>query len=164
MTIYYEDEAEAGFPFEGEETAKKVIEAALDHVACPYEAQVSLTVTTREEIQKINLAQRGIDAATDVLSFPMTQYPAPGEFDFLEGSDDAFDPESGELLLGDIVISAPAVFSQAEAYGHSVLREYAFLIAHSVLHLVGYDHMEPGEAKVMEKTQEEILQGLGIQR
>ena len=78
--------------------------------------------------------------------------------------EDYFDPDNGELCLGDIVISVDRVYEQAGEYGHSVRREYAFLIAHSMLHLLGYDHMEPGDAAVMERKQEEILDRLGIPR
>ena len=77
---------------------------------------------------------------------------------------DAFHPESGELMLGDIVISKEKVISQAEEYGHSIEREYAFLIAHSMLHLFGYDHMEDDERMIMEEKQEEILERLHILR
>ena len=77
---------------------------------------------------------------------------------------DYFDPETGELLLGDIVLSLDRVMAQAEEYGHSPRREYAFLIAHSMLHLCGDDHMEPDEAKEMERRQEEILDSLQITR
>ena len=100
----------------------------------------------------------------DVLSFPMIDYPEPGTFDFLEEEEDCFDPESGELTLGDIVISKEKVLSQAEEYGHSPKREYAFLIAHSVLHLTGYDHMEEEERQVMEQKQREIMERLDILR
>lgn len=95
----------------------------------------------------------------------MVNYETPGDFSFLEeDSEDCFDPDSGELLLGDIVISADKVAAQAEEYGHSRRREYAFLIAHSMLHLMGYDHMTPEDAAEMERLQEEILQQLGISR
>ena len=77
---------------------------------------------------------------------------------------DYFDPDTGELILGDIMISVDKVYAQAEEYGHTPRREYAFLIAHSMLHLLGYDHMEPDEAAVMEQKQEEILNRLGITR
>ena len=77
---------------------------------------------------------------------------------------DCFEPESGELLLGDIIISAPKVIEQAEKYGHSIRREFAFLIAHSMLHLCGYDHMEENEARIMEQKQEQVLEKLGITR
>ena len=115
----------------------------------------------------MNREFRQIDRPTDVLSFPMIEYEEAGKFDFLEEvscPEDCFHPETGELLLGDIVISAEKVLEQAQEYGHSVKREYAFLIAHSMLHLMGYDHMEPGEAAEMEQKQKEILEGLGIVR
>lgn len=75
-----------------------------------------------------------------------------------------FGPDTGELVLGDIMISVDKVREQAESYGHSTKREFAFLVAHSMLHLCGYDHMEPEEAEVMEQKQEELLTGLGITR
>lgn len=84
----------------------------------------------------------------------MIDFPAPGNFEGLEERDDCFDPETGELTLGDIVISKEKVLEQAEAYGHSVLREFAFLIVHSVLHLTGYDHMENAERACMEAARE----------
>ena len=78
--------------------------------------------------------------------------------------DDFFNPETGEVILGDIVLSVPRILSQAEEYGHSVLREYAFLIAHSMLHLFGFDHMTESDASVMEQKQREILDILNISR
>ena len=101
---------------------------------------------------------------TDVLTFPMLDFDTPGDFSFLEEEEDAFHPDTGELILGDIMIAVGRMREQAETYGHGEVREYAFLIAHSMLHLMGYDHMEPNEAAVMEKKQEEILEELGILR
>ncbi|MDD3279345.1 MAG: rRNA maturation RNase YbeY [Lachnospiraceae bacterium] len=165
MTLQIEDEQSISLPFDGEETARKVIEAGLDQEQCPYEASVSLTLTDNEGIRQMNQEFRQIDRATDVLSFPMTDFPAPAVFDWLEtDGTDCFDPDTGELLLGDIVISVERAREQAEEYGHSLLREYAFLIAHSVLHLLGYDHMTPKEAEIMEEKQEQILTGLKIMR
>ena len=94
----------------------------------------------------------------------MVDFGSPAEYDFLEEDDSLFDPETGELMLGNIVISKEKVISQAEEYGHSVKREYAFLIAHSMLHLLGYDHMEEEERTVMERKQREILKKLKIER
>ena len=111
----------------------------------PYEVQVNLLLTMNDEIHEMNRDFRNIDRATDVLSFPMLEYETPGDFSHFESEEDCFDSETGELLLGDIVISKEKVIAQAEEYGHSVKREYAFLIAHSVLHLSGYDHMEEEE-------------------
>ena len=117
-----------------------------------------------DSIHEINKESRGIDSETDVLSFPNLSFTIPGNFDSFEDSIDCYEPDSGELLLGDIVISVDRVISQANEFGHSVLREYAFLIAHSMLHLIGYDHMEEDERVEMEKQQTEIMNTLGINR
>ena len=144
---------------------KKAAAMALDAEGVDRPCLISVMLTDNEGIRETNRDFRGIDAATDVLSFPMVNYETPGDFSFLEeDSEDCFDPDSGELLLGDIVISADKVAAQAEEYGHSRRREYAFLIAHSMLHLMGYDHMTPEDAAEMERLQEEILQQLGISR
>lgn len=167
MTINFENESSHELNLPLEELARMVIEEALDYVECPYEAEVNLLITDNEQIREMNRNFRKIDRATDVLSFPMVDYEVPGDFDFLEDdtlTEDYFHPETGELLLGDIVISAEKVLEQAEEFGHSVKREYAFLIAHSMLHLSGYDHMEEEEAKVMEQKQREILEKLEITR
>lgn len=164
MTLYFEEEGAIALPIACEELAEQVIETALDYIGCPYETQVNLLLTQNEQIHEMNREFRKIDRPTDVLSFPMIDYPEPGTFDFLEEMDDCFDPESGELILGDIVISKEKVLEQAEEFGHSVLREYAFLIAHSVLHLTGYDHMEEEERMVMEQKQRDIMERLNILR
>lgn len=164
MTLYFEEEGENTLPLKCREIAEKVVGSALEVVNCPYEAQVGLLLTTNAQIQEMNREFRGMDRPTDVLSFPMIEYPEPGEFCFLEERDDCFDPETGELTLGDIVISKEKVIAQAEEYGHSVLREFAFLIVHSILHLTGYDHMEEDERRAMETKQDEIMDVLNILR
>lgn len=164
MTLIFENESGQAFDFDAEETASKVIEAALDYKKCPYEVQVNLILTDNDGIRQINKEFRNIDKETDVLSFPSLEYEEAGEFDAFEESDEYFDLESGELILGDMMISVDRVLSQAEEYGHSVLREYSFLIAHSMLHLFGYDHMTEEEAERMQSMQEDILRGLGITR
>ena len=164
MTLYFEEEGAVTLPLDCEKTRRVAVETALDILGCPYEAEVSLLLTTNEEIHRMNLEFRDVDRPTDVLSFPMIDFAVPGNFDGLEEREDCFDPETGELSLGDIVISKEKVLSQAEAYGHSVLREYAFLIVHSVLHLTGYDHMEPSERSVMEEQQRRIMEALNISR
>ena len=165
MNLFIEEEGGVTLPFDTEETARLVVEAALELEKCPYEAEVNLLLTTDEEIHKMNLEFRQIDRPTDVLSFPMAEYDAPADFSCIdEESDDFFDPESGELMLGDIVISKDRVLSQAEQYGHSPKREYAFLIAHSMLHLFGYDHMEDEERLLMEERQRAIIQKVNILR
>lgn len=164
MTLFFEEEGELTLDIPCEKIANQVIEAALDYIECPYEAQVNLLLSMDREIHETNLNFRGIDRATDVLSFPMLEYEEPGNFDFLENLPECFDPETGELTLGDIMISKERVIKQAEEYGHSILREYAFLIAHSMLHLFGYDHMEDEERKVMEEKQREIMELVQILR
>lgn len=164
MTIDFENEQEQSFDFDFEEIAAMVADAVLDQEHCPYEAQISLVLTDDEQIQATNREFRQIDRPTDVLSFPMVDFSSPADYSILEEDDSLFHPETGELLLGDIMISIPRVIAQADEYGHSTRREYAFLIAHSMLHLLGYDHMEEDERKVMEEKQKQILQQLHIER
>lgn len=166
MTIRVETEVtDLALDFDYEKIAEQVIVAALDYEDCPYEAEVDLTLTTDEEIHKVNKEFRGIDRPTDVLSFPLLEYETPADFSRVEEDQaDCFNPESGELMLGDIMISLDKVAEQAEKYGHSRLREYAFLIAHSMLHLMGYDHEDADLARDMEQRQEAILDSLGIRR
>jgi len=147
-----------------EELLEKVVNAAIDYVACPYEIELNILLTDDENIHKLNSEFRNIDSATDVLSFPMLSYEKPADFSGCETEEDCFNPETGELMLGDIVISLEKVKEQAEKYGHSEKRELAFLTAHSMLHLFGYDHMTEQEAAEMEQKQEDILQILGIGR
>lgn len=164
MTLYFEEEGEGSLSLPCEELAAKAAEAVLEDAGCPYEAQVNLLLTGDSEIHRMNLEFRAVDRPTDVLSFPMAEYERPGEFGFLETREDCFDPETGELVLGDIAVSKDRVLSQAEEYGHSVQREFAFLIVHSMLHLIGYDHINEEERVVMEEKQRQIMDTLGILR
>lgn len=164
MRIYLENEGGLELSLDYQSLAEEVAEAVLDYEACPYEAQIELLLTMNEEIHQMNKEFRGIDRPTDVLSFPMVDFPAPADYDFLEEDESCFDPETGELMLGNIVISKEKVVEQAEEYGHSVKREFSFLIAHSMLHLLGYDHMEEEERVVMESKQKEVLNNIGITR
>lgn len=167
IVVQFTDDLEGGadFDFDPVQVAAAVAGEALDEEKCPYAAEVSLTLVGEDAIHALNRSARRIDRVTDVLSFPMTEYSAPGNFKEAEASGwDSFDPDTGRLMLGDIVICVPRVFSQAAEYGHSVKREYAFLIAHSLLHLMGYDHMTEEEEKVMFAKQEKILRSLNITR
>jgi probable rRNA maturation factor len=165
MTLYVENETDVVFPFDIEKTVSDVADEALESENCPYEVQLNVLLTDNEGIHQYNKEYRGIDRETDVLSFPNLDFESPADFDIDEDREaDYFDPDTGELILGDIIISVDRVKEQAENYGHSMRREFAFLVAHSCLHLCGYDHMEPDEAEVMEKKQEEILEKLGITR
>lgn len=165
MTFYVENESEATFPFDIEELTEQVAEAVLDAEGCPYEAEVNVLITDNEGIRLYNREYRKIDRETDVLSFPNIPFEKEADFSVAEEYEaDCFQPDSGELILGDIILSADRIYSQAESYGHSVKREFAFLVAHSMLHLCGYDHETPSEAEVMEQKQNDILNGLGITR
>lgn len=160
ITIEYEAEKQLDLPYE--DIIRDVVNESLDYEKCPYEAEVNVILTDNQAIQEINREHRQIDAPTDVLSFPMVDYEAPSDFDHVEDAvEDYFNPETGELMLGDIVISVDKVEEQAEKYGHSQTRELAFLVAHSMLHLCGYDHMEEEERLLMEARQNEILERRG---
>ncbi|WP_276952705.1 rRNA maturation RNase YbeY [Enterocloster lavalensis] len=163
ITIEYEAEKQLDLPYE--EIIRDVVNESLDYEKCPYEAEVNVILTDNQAIQEINREHRQIDAPTDVLSFPMVDYEAPSDFDHVEDAvEDYFNPETGELMLGDIVISVDKMEEQAEKYGHSQTRELAFLVAHSMLHLCGYDHMEEEERLLMEARQNEILERRGYTR
>lgn len=165
MTFYVENETGVTFPFDVEEIVGQVALEVLDMEQCPYEVQLNVLLTDNDGIQEFNRNYRQIDCATDVLSFPNLDFEAPGEFEIHEDQEaDYFDPDTGELILGDIIISVDKVAEQAGSYGHSLKREFAFLVAHSMLHLSGYDHMESEEASVMESKQEKVLNKLGITR
>ena len=127
--------------------------------------EASLYIVDDEEIRGMNSEHRGIDSATDVLSFPNIDYDGEPAADVIgAGVPDSEDPETGHLLLGDIVIDSERAVAQASEYGHSIKREFSFLVAHSMLHLLGYDHMTEDEARIMEDRQEEVLTELGITR
>ncbi|MDE7199764.1 MAG: rRNA maturation RNase YbeY [Lachnospiraceae bacterium] len=165
MTSYVENEGQQSFSFDEEELLDRVMEAVLDAENCPYEATVNLLITDGAGIREYNKNYRDTDAETDVLSFPNLDFETPGDFSGVASCEaDCFAPDSGELVLGYIILNAARVKSQAEEYGHSELREFAFLLAHSLFHLCGYDHMEKTEAAVMEEKQEAVLSGLGITR
>lgn len=164
MTCNIETEVENKLDFPYEELAGRIVETVLDEERCPYEASVNLLITDNASIQDINAANRQVDKPTDVLSFPMAEYETPADFSKLEEQADCFEPDSGELLLGDIVLSQDKIIEQAEEYGHSVKREFAFLIVHSMLHLIGYDHMEETDRVQMEAKQKVLMEMLGITR
>ncbi|MBO5088461.1 MAG: rRNA maturation RNase YbeY [Lachnospiraceae bacterium] len=164
MTILLEKESDFSFEIEYEQIAHDVVQAALDYVDCPYECEVNILLTDNEGIQATNKEMRNIDSPTDVLSFPMIDFESEGDFSVVENDISLFNATTGELLLGDIMISLERASEQAEQFNHSLKREYAFLIAHSMLHLSGYDHMEEDERIRMERMQEEILQSIGYTR
>lgn len=165
MTFYVENEENIDFGFPVEEMVKKAAEAVLLMEKCPYETEVNVLITDAAGIREYNRQYREIDRATDVLSFPNVDYDSPSDFSIAEADkNDYFNPDTGELYLGDIIICAEKIFSQAAEYGHSTLREFSFLIVHSMLHLLGYDHMEKEDEILMLSRQEDIMSQLGISR
>ena len=162
--IYINNKFENKIDIDYEDITTKVIQKAEDFVECPYDCEVNLLITNNEEVHSLNKETRNIDSPTDVLSFPAIDFESPADFSKIEDDDFNFNPESGELVLGDIIISYDKVIEQAKEYNHSETREFAFLVAHSMLHLFGYDHMNDEERKSMESEQESILNDLNIRR
>ena len=153
-------EAEVNVPDGLEAQFNRVICAALDAENVSCDCEVNVLVTDDAGIHSINLDMRGVDRPTDVLSFPMFDL-APGEKPAQEDAD----PATGLVPLGDMVISLERAEAQAQEFGHSVQREICYLTVHSVLHLLGYDHMDEGPMKVQMRGREEaILSDLGITR
>lgn len=142
-----------------EKAVRDVCEAVLNEEECNFNAQISITLVDNDEIRAINKEQRGIDKVTDVLSFPMLEFDEDGN------ADGEFEMDGDYVVLGDIVISMERAHEQANEFGHSFLRETAFLVAHSMLHLLGYDHVDDkaGE-EIMCDKQEKVLNLLGITR
>lgn len=142
------------------ELIKSSAESTLKFFDLRTDVEISVMLTDNDEIRTLNKLHRDIDRATDVLSFPMFEYDEKGEIreDFAEVN------EMGEICLGDIVISLERAREQSEEYGHSFEREVGFLTVHSMLHLLGYDHMTPEEEEEMFGYQEEILNEMGLTR
>lgn len=166
MTFFVENEINKDFGFDHERLIKTVCEKTFSEEQAPVDKlSVSVTITDSEGIRELNNQFRGIDSATDVLSFPNLDYVEPSDFDIPDEKKALYtDPDTGEIVMGEIVLNADRVFSQAEEYGHSPKREMAFLVVHSCLHLCGYDHMTDEEEKVMFSKQDKILNELGILR
>ena len=165
MNICISNDSDLKLPDRYEDIVRDIICASIEYVGCPYECEVSVTFTDNEGIRMINKETRDIDSPTDVLSFPMIDYENPADFNVVDQCPDLYiNLESDDLMLGDIVISLEKVEEQAEEYGHSVFREVAFLTAHSMLHLFGYDHIDDEDREVMEAKQTEILNMKGYTR
>ncbi len=163
VIIDYETDIKLDLPYE--EIINRVVAQSAETENCPYEVCVNVLLTDNEAIHQINNEFRGVDGPTDVLSFPSLYLETPDGWDLIEedpGLD--FDPDTGELIVGDIAVSVEKVMSQAKEYGHSEERELAFLVAHSMLHLFGFDHIEEADRLLMEAEQKKILDALCIYR
>ena len=139
---------------------RRVINAALDAEGVDVLCEVNVLLTGDREIHAVNLEQRGVDRPTDVLSFPMFEL-TPGD----KPQAGWADPDTGLVPLGDMMLSLERCAAQAEEFGHSMERELSYLAVHSVLHLLGYDHLDEGPQKAQMRAREEaILSGLGVTR
>lgn len=155
MTVLIDNRTGELLATELEDAIRRAAEEALRYEAFAKDCEISVSIVDNEEIRQINKQFRNIDRETDVLSFPMLTF-AEGEM--------AERNENDEIVLGDIIISLERAREQAAEYGHSLKREIAFLTAHSMLHLLGYDHMEPEEEAEMFRRQKEILMQAGFPR
>jgi probable rRNA maturation factor len=145
-----------------ENVTNTVLEAEEVKVSC----EISIILVDNEEIRNLNREYRNIDRETDVLSFPMLDYEAERvykEVYALEEHDES-DFDGGELVLGDMALSLEKAFEQSVEYGHTFMREVAYLTVHSILHLLGYDHMKEDEKLKMRAVEESILEKLMITR
>jgi len=163
MTVDIRYSAKEKFTVPYRKIIKDAVGASLEAEQCPYETEVSVTITDGPGIRRLNRTFRDTDRETDVLSFPFLFFKKPAGFDRAVQKD-SFNPENGELLLGEIVLNVEKVKKQAAEYGHSESRELAFLTVHSMLHLMGYDHMKEKDRILMEKRQKEILESRGYTR
>ena len=142
---------------------RKTIRTALEQEGVTIPCEINVLLTNDEGIHQINLDMRDVDRPTDVLSFPEFEF-TPGEPP-CEEDEELFDPATGLLPLGDMVISVERVEEQAKEFGHSKKRELCYLIVHSVLHLLGYDHLDEGEQKaLMREHEERVMTALDLPR
>ena len=155
MTLLTDNRTDFEISGEIMEAVEKACLETLKYEEFDEDCEISLSFVTNEEIHKINRQFRNVDAPTDVLSFPQLTF---------EEGEEADVNENGEIVLGDIIISVERAKEQAEEYGHGLKREIAFLTVHSMLHLLGYDHMEKDEEEDMFRRQKEILEIAGIPR
>ena len=155
MTLLIDNRTDFELTDEIKEMLEKVCLKSLQYEEFNEDCEVSLSIVTNDEIHDINKQFRNIDSPTDVLSFPQLTF---------EEGEEADVNENGEIVLGDIIISIDRAKEQAEEYGHSLKRELAFLSVHSMLHLMGYDHMVPEEEEDVFRRQKEILIEAGIPR
>ena len=155
MTVLFDNRYEGQFDEEFFQMIEKIALLSLEYEDFDTDCEISVSLVDNNEIKDINSRFRNIDSATDVLSFPQLTFE----------EDEICDVnENAEIILGDIIISVERAMEQAKEYGHSLKREIAFLTAHSMLHLLGYDHMVKEEEEVMLKKQKEILNIAGIPR
>ena len=155
IIISHDDGVNAAYELSG--LVRRAIVTALDAEGMSVPCEVSVLFTDDEGIRSINKEMRDVDSPTDVLSFPMVMFPEDADDALLEAM---MDEETGRLALGDMALSADRIRAQAAEYGHSLSREAAYLTVHSVLHLLGYDHLDEGEEKQRMRAREEAIMAL----
>lgn len=164
MIIFDNTQNKIEFSDEMKALIEKTIKGALKHEKFEKPYEISFLITDNEEIRQINREHRNIDRETDVLSFPMLEFKDGYFKGQIELDVDDLNPDTGEVVLGDIVISIEKATAQAEDYGHSLERELAFLTVHSILHLLGHDHEVEADRVIMRRREDEILNELGLYR
>lgn len=163
--VNFENEVDFKADFDLEKIANLVCDTILTEEGCPYLCEIDLLITDADSVREINKEFRDIDNTTDVLSFPNVDWTSPSDYECESFNDDLLvNPDTELIMLGQIILNNDRIVSQAAEYGHSVKREYAFLIAHSMLHLLGYDHIDDEERKAMENKQSKYLEMIGIKR
>ena len=166
--INFNENIKVDFEFDIEKVSKKVVKEVLSSEKVDFDVSVNISLVTSKKIKSINKTERGIDKVTDVLSFPNVSFKKPACFkeyiskDYIDVS--IVDLNTKTIFLGDVLINKEYVKTKAKEYGHSMKREFAFLLTHSLLHLLGYDHMKKNEENIMFKKQDKILDRLKITR
>lgn len=164
MTIYIENESDIKLNIPYRKIIEDSINLSLDFEKVPYECEISVTIVDDERIHEINKEFREIDRSTDVLSFPLNEFEKVADWQNFDEDKASFNYDTGELMLGDIILSAEHIIKQANEYGHTRKRELAFLVIHSILHLLGYDHMTKEDEEKMFSKQRQILDLGGYKR
>lgn len=164
MTIYIENESDIKLNIPYRKIIEDSINLSLDFEKVPYECEISVTIVDDERIHEINKKFREIDRSTDVLSFPLNEFEKAADWQNFDEDKASFNYDTGELMLGDIILSAEHIIKQANEYGHTRKRELAFLVIHSILHLLGYDHMTKEDEEKMFSKQRQILDLGGYKR
>ncbi len=164
MTLIMPDDNVPEFDFDIFTTAENTVRKTLSIAGFDREAEVSLSFVTKDEIKDLNKTYREVDSVTDVLSFPLIDFGPSRDYEKILSLNEteSINPDTGEVMLGDIVVCEEKIVSQAAEYGHSVKREFAFLLCHSTLHLIGFDHIKEDERTEMEAMQKKIMEELSI--
>ena len=168
INIDYDKKLDKVFAFNVENLTERILAEAMLIEKVPFDISINISIVADKKIKNINKEERNIDKVTDVLSFPVVDLKKPATYNsFYKNKKidiDYLDLDTNTVFLGDIVINKNRVLSQSKLYNHSIKREYAFLLTHSFLHLVGFDHMKKIDEEKMCKEQEKILTKLKISR